>query len=514
MTVDLPNNQLKHDLYYQIPLIERSIELEFSENLDLTTVAGNVLFADKSGDLTFEFDIQASGNKVMLLLKSDYEWKQGWKYYIEILTGLKSENAASLDGDQIIECRTGMGHGIASAPELGAPATGRNAIAIISDIHMGDPRAYTKDYCWFGKNQFALEAFLDYVKDSNHVKTLLILGDLFDEWLVPYTISPFDSAVNITSTADFFNAVAGASVNENIFDALKDIADDQDIDLIYVPGNHDMLGTQAILNDIIPGISWEGGPDGLGEYSPFPEMLFEHGHRYDFFNCPHPLVNPGHMLPPGYFVTRLYAEGMMTSNASFKESSEVAGSFEFRTAWDVAWYYTLTHFDMTQPDANVKNVLMGGIDGYTANMSFNGAEDMYAANIEDLWPNTQTQNQVPVPSECCFSAIWNGHSDLYAAAKDQYLESPPSPKTYKIVAFGHTHEPMMEVYPNGANFTSIYANSGSWIDADQSSHDVRTYLLIHPKAWTGSEIDVVGLYQYNPAGSGYAPKLIKEESID
>jgi hypothetical protein len=73
---------------------------------------------------------------------------------------------------------------------------------------------------------------------------------------------------------------------------------------------------------------------------------------------------------------------------------------------------------------------------------------------------------------------------------------------------------MMEVYPNGANFTSIYANSGSWIDADQSSHDVRTYLLIHPKAWTGSEIDVVGLYQYNPAGSGYAPKLIKEESID
>jgi UDP-2,3-diacylglucosamine pyrophosphatase LpxH len=511
MTVKLPNNELKHDLYYKIPLIERSIELDFSEDINSGAVSGNILFSDKNGDLTAQFDIQTSGNKVMLLLKTGYNWKQGWKYYINLLTGLKSEGGLSLQGDQVIELRTGMGYGLESAPLLGATANGRNALAIISDIHMGDPRAYTKDYCWFGKNQHAMEAFLDYVIDSNHVKTLVILGDLFDEWLVPFTISPFEASVNITSTKDFFTAVAGASVNENIFDRLKTIADNQDILLVYVPGNHDMLGTQDIITDLIPGISWEGGPDGLGKYSPFPEMMFEHGHRYDFFNCPHPLVNPGHMLPPGYFVTRLYAQGMMESASTMKETSDIAGSFEFKTAWDVAWYYTLNHFSMTHPDANAENILMGGIDGYTANMSFNGAEDMYAANIEDKWPATQTQNEVPVPVKCCFSAIWNGHSDLYSAAETQYLK----PKSYKVVAFGHTHEPMLEVYPNGANFTSIYANSGSWIDADQSSHDVRTYLLIHPKAWTGSEIDVVGLYQYNPAsGSAFAPKLLKEESID
>ncbi|MCK5337298.1 MAG: hypothetical protein KAJ50_00755, partial [Bacteroidales bacterium] len=76
------------------------------------------------------------------------------------------------------------------------------------------------------------------------------------------------------------------------------------------------------------------------------------------------------------------------------------------------------------------------------------------------------------------------------------------------------HEPMLEYYYKSGKHSSIYANSGSWIDADQSSHKVRTYLLITPKAWTGSELDVVGLYQYNPdTGDEYKPVLIKEESV-
>lgn len=516
MEVEFPRNELVHDLYYKLPLDEQSIEMEFNNNIDPATLAGNIKFSDKSGDLSDYFDIMPSGNIVLLMLKPDYHWKQGWKYTLTLTAGIKDYNGLSLGKTMDLQFRSGMAHGKASAESmLGATASERNAIAIISDIHMGTDRAYSKDYCWFGKNQYALEAFLQYVNDSNHVKTLVILGDLFDEWLVPYTLNPFDTVSNISSTKDFFTAVAGASTNENIFDRLKDVANNPDVDLIYIPGNHDMLGTEDILADLIPGAKWEGGPTGLGKYSPFPEMLFEHGHRYDFFNCPHPMVNEGHVLPPGYFVTRLYAQGMMTSATSFKAETNITGAFEFKTAWDVAYYYTLTHFSMSHPDASAKNILMGGINGYTEPMSFDGAEDMYAANIEDNWPATQTQNQVPVHMDCCFTAIWNGHSDLYSAAKTQYLESPPAPKFYKIVAFGHTHEPMLKVYPDSKDFTSIYANSGSWLDADQCSHDVRTYLLIHPKAWTGSDIDLVGLYQYDTVSAGgYAPKFISEESID
>ncbi len=380
---------------------------------------------------------------------------------------------------------------------------------------MGDPRAYTHDYCWFGKNQTALEAFLDYVRaDSSKVKQLVILGDLFDEWLVPYTISPFDPTLSISSTSDFFHAVADATVNKNIFDKLREIVDHDSVELIYVPGNHDMLGTQDILNEIIPNISWKGGPAGLGEYSPFPEMIFEHGHRYDFFNCPQPLVNPDHKLPPGYFISRLYAKGMMDAKTADKSIEQTSGSFEFKAAWDIAYLYTIAHFWMVLPDAYAKNILMGGIDHYTEPMSFHGTKEMYAASIEDYWAATQAQNQVPVPIACCFHAIWNGHSDLYTAAETQYLKQPPSPKAYKIVAFGHTHEAMLEVYPKGSGYTSIYANSGTWIDADQTKNDVRTYLMITPKAWTGSEIDVVGLYQYNKdTDNVYRHHKLDEESI-
>lgn len=515
MQVDLPRHEFRHDLYYRLPHDERSIELDFNVPLDANTIPGNILFSDQDGELSDHYDLQQTGNQVLLMFHPDFELKDGWKYYLSITNELKSTNGLSLPEAFVLECRTNVKPMPAPGSVLNGDSTQRYTIAIISDIHMGDPRANSNNYCWFGKNKEALEDFLDYVLDGSHIKQLVILGDLFDEWLVPYTISPFDSSVNITSTREFFLAVAGSSVNENIFHKLNAIANDDNVDLVYVPGNHDMLGTADILHEIIPNAAWEGGPEGLGRYSPFPEMILEHGHRYDFFNCPHPLVNEGHELPPGYFVSRLYAQGMMTSAGSEKTASDISGSFEFRAAWDIAYLYTIAHFMMNLPDAHAKNILMGGIDGYLNPMSFDGAEDMYAANIEDFWPATQAQNQVPVPIACCFHAIWNGHSDLYTAAETQYMKQPPSPETYKIVGFGHTHEPMLEVYPKGNGFTSIYANSGSWIDADQSSHKVRTFLLLTPKAWTGSELDVVGLYQYNlNTDNKYKPVWLAEESID
>jgi hypothetical protein len=207
---------------------------------------------------------------------------------------------------------------------------------------------------------------------------------------------------------------------------------------------------------------------------------------------------------------------MMDAGKGDKSVGQVSGSFEFIAAWDIAFLYTITHFRMDVPDVFDKNIQMGGIDHYFEPMSFHGTKEMYAASIEDYWEATQARNQVPVPGSCCFHAIWNGHSDLFTAAKTQYMKQPPSPKAYKIIAFGHTHRAMLEVYPKGSHFSSIYANSGTWIDADQNSpHPVRTYLLITPKAWTGSKIDVVGLYQYNPDEQGtFRPHKLAEESID
>jgi hypothetical protein len=141
---------------------------------------------------------------------------------------------------------------------------------------------------------------------------------------------------------------------------------------------------------------------------------------------------------------------------------------------------------------------------------------MYAANIEDVWPATQIRNAVPVPMPVVM-AILDGSVDLSFAAAYQYMQSQ-APKKYKIVAFGHTHNPMLKVYPAGVNYTGIYANTGSWVNAELCTKPVRTFLVIKPAEWTGSDLDVVSLYQYNfdsgNPNTGYTPVLISEESIN
>ncbi len=525
LSVTFPRLIHKHGLYHRLKHHERSIEMDFNLPVDPETVAGNLSFSDKTGLLDSHYDLEISSNKILIKFHTDFQLFDGWKYLLTITTGLKSTSGESLKQNETMELRTTAKLILPASDALGTnnssgDSTQRNSIACISDIHMGDPRATSGDYCWFGKNADALESFLDFILTGNHVRQLIILGDLFDEWLVPYTVSPYDPQAGISDTREYFLAIAGSPTNSLIIEKLKSIALHTEIELVYVPGNHDMLITQEILEEIIPNTTWAGDVSGLGDYSPVNGIIMEHGHRYDFFNCPQPLVSSGHILPPGYFISRLYAQGLSTQTDYMSKEALVAeGSFEFLTAWTIAYFYTILHFEMDLPQEDSANILMGGIDNHADPFSFNGARDMYAENIEDNWQATQTTNEVPVPIDCCLQAIWNGHSDLFIAAKTEYMESQ-APTTYKVVAFGHTHEPMLEVYPSGNQYTSIYANSGSWVDADQSSHKVRTYLIINPAEWTGSDLDIVLLYQYNldsdngGPGLTYKPVQIAEENID
>jgi hypothetical protein len=278
-----------------------------------------------------------------------------------------------------------------------------------------------------------------------------------------------------------------------------------------------MLLTQSVMEEIIPGVVWKGTVPGLGEYSPVDEIIMEHGHRFDFFNCPQPLVDPGHTLPPGFFVSRLQAEGSRTHPGTIlKQGTNTEGSAEFDVAWRIALDYLEIQYKLKVNEDSV-NVLMSGIDGYTSKFSYNSAKAMYAANIESNWPATQAGNAVPV-SIPVLMAILDGQIDLYTAVTLEYL-SVVSPKQYKMAVFGHTHNPELKVFPSGKNYTSIYANSGSWVNAEQSSKPVRTFLMIWPGKWTGSDLDIVSLYQYNlDSGNGipnpdYIPVLLAEESI-
>jgi UDP-2,3-diacylglucosamine pyrophosphatase LpxH len=512
LTVNLPRSVMQNGLYYSLNYQERSIEMDFSLPIDSSTIKGNISFSDKNGVLDSICKMTSYGNKVFIAFQTGFQLRDGWRYLITIKTGLRSTSGVTFQSTTAIEVRT-----TARQLVIDNDTTKRNSIICISDIHMGDQRAAVSGYCWFGKNEAALESLLDVVIASPQVAQLVILGDLFDEWVVPYRISPFDPASGINNSRDYFLAIANSAVNINIVNKLKAIASGGIIQLIYVPGNHDMLLTQEILQEIIPGVIWKGDSTGLGHYSPLSEIIMEHGHRYDFFNCPQPLSNPGHILPPGYFITRLDAEGLMEHGSpDHKELKSGTGSVEFLASWTAAYEYLKIHYSLTVA-ADSANILMGGIDNYSIPFSFNGVRDMFAGNIEDVWASTETRNAVPVTMPVLM-AILNGSLDLSFAAAYEYMQST-APKIYKIVTFGHTHNPMISVYPPGKQYTGIYANSGSWVNADLCSNPVRTFLVIKPGEWTGSDLDVVSLFQYNlDSGSGnpnpdYIPVLISEESI-
>ena len=505
LTVKMSGVSQPHGTYYLVPWTERSLLLDFSENLDTATLAGAVTVSDHGPLNTSQYSVSCYGSKVFIIFSNGFMLKEGWKYTVNVSAALKSASGTSLKAADALETRTTTGH-------PGLTGTARNSIICISDIHMGDLRASALRYAWFGENAEALDSLLQMIIRSPRVRQLVILGDLFDGWVIPYPINPLDPQAGINSAEDYFRAIAASPINSGVISSLKAIAAGGVTELIYIPGNHDMLLTQELLQEIIPGITWRGDARGLGHYTPLPGMVLEHGHRYDFFNAPQPLANPGHLLPPGFFVSRLDAQGLMEKGSGRSLPKQSAGSAEFLTAWTAAITYLQVKYSLAlAPDS--ANILMGGMDGFTGPLSFNGIRDQYASAIESQWPATQAQNNTPV-SMPVLTAILDGSADLAAAADYEYMQAGV-PNPCSIVVFGHTHNAMIRQFPTTNAPKSIYANTGAWVNSAISNHPVRTFVELLPGAWTGSDLDVVSVYQYNhqAAGEGFEPALLEQASL-
>lgn len=84
----------------------------------------------------------------------------------------------------------------------------------------------------------------------------MILGDLFDGWVCPFDMDPLNGAndVNAMFLKMGSTDTQANPINAPIITAFQKLAEDGK--LIYVRGNHDMLLTEDILEEIIPGIDW------------------------------------------------------------------------------------------------------------------------------------------------------------------------------------------------------------------------------------------------------------------
>ena len=487
----------------KLPYQSRDIKLLFNKGIDPATIPGNITLSDKTGSLnghcTFElYAVDAADQTVRIKLNDDFKLAGSWRYTIRITRGLRATTGDTLSADTNIDLITSSRSPFATAE----PAAVRTKIVVISDIHMGEERAAAAGYCWFTDNSSLLGSFLDDVAQSDQIKTLVINGDFFDEWIVPMEMAPFQPG--ISSDEGYFLSVANAPLNKPIIAKLNAIASGGQIKVVYVPGNHDMLLTEAILKDIIPDIEWHGTGNGIGEYWPEPSIAIEHGHRYDFFNSPDPLTRPGSLLPPGYFISRLYATKSLSGPVTEAlKARALSADVEFVAGWDLA----IADININNLDRNAAIIKMG-INGYAGPMSVNDAQANYDQQIGSQWDQRQGINGV-YSKMMEWTAILNGSGigwwgDLEEPAEIQYL----LPGRAKIVVFGHSHKALIKK----DLFTSegIYANTGTWINANlvAPGYCTRTFIVIDPAVANSSEVDTVTLYQYN--GSGDLTQLAEE----
>lgn len=207
-------------------------------------------------------------------------------------------------------------------------------VVVISDVHMGDHRSVENGWGWFNENRPILIEFLEYVAaHPEEYSTLVVAGDLFDEWVAPMEVTPYIDINGEESRdeADFFKVLV--QDNSSVIEAFRKVKN-AGVELVYIPGNHDMTCTKEDFDNNLTGLFTQArDTDGLGAYTPegMEEVIIEHGHRYDFNDMPNPISQPGSLLPIGYTISK-YAS-TLKYNARMRESEDSNGLID-ENLWD------------------------------------------------------------------------------------------------------------------------------------------------------------------------------------
>lgn len=158
----------------------------------------------------------------------------------------------------------------------------------ISDIHLSSQKAYDGPCARYlpDQHETRLCRFLEkqVIGRRGEVEHCVLLGDIFDNWLVPFWEVP-------PSYEEVF------ADNPRVMDLLRGIASEPSMSLVYAHGNHDFDLGEDELKTAIPGIQvcdrFKDGP-----------LYAEHGHAYTLFNSLDFDADPAGR-PIGYSITRL-----------------------------------------------------------------------------------------------------------------------------------------------------------------------------------------------------------------
>jgi len=491
------------------------IILTFSEPLDTATVQGNVLLqiVKTSGAALLTSPVvevvtsAEAPRQVIIRTRDGSPLPSGEEYQLVVNSGVRGKSGAMMSQGYIRSFATD--YDFARHPLVELDNT-RTITVVISDIHLGDQRSITDGYGWTVKNRAKLVGFLKMLRQRPYIKELVIAGDLFDEWVAPMVYDAF----NGTTQSGFVDMIVSA--NRPVIDAFNDIIKDGLIKVTYVPGNHDMLVTSGDIQRVFPGINEARDAMGLGARTPqeLPELVIEHGHRYDFFNAPDPFSNRDitkidSILSPGFFVSKIASTSDLEKGQPTFYRDDLADQYSGSTPGYYISYWAAWQLIMRNKpvkDSWDAKIIKTGIDGYSASYAINDliprhdSSDgapldvlLYKDIVNNWWDKRQTANNVPVKI-LAEAAIAAGAINLALDEQSnlQYFWNTTSNK--RIVVFGHTHQAKLFYSLDHRAHWSIYANSGAWVD--NSAYPTCTFVTIIPKKENGATTDTVTVYQY------------------
>ncbi|KAL9984027.1 hypothetical protein ACROYT_G006282 [Oculina patagonica] len=191
----------------------------------------------------------------------------------------------------------------------------KNLIICMSDLHL--------DSQWSEGIQERLVGFMEQLKNmaKDTLNTLILLGDVFEMWLDPYTVSPQSNHERKAKWKQ--NEVCSLFIS-----SVQQMAKNDDVKVFYIRGNHDHEMDAGTVRDLfgpnvefIPGtLIYVINSDDGKQY----RVRFAHGHDWDVFNT-YSVTEPSDELcgkPIGYYVARSAA----TSDSSMSEVQQVGYS--------------------------------------------------------------------------------------------------------------------------------------------------------------------------------------------
>ena len=309
----------------------------------------------------------------------------------------------------------------------------------ISDVHLGAGRysdesksseTHKYEWDWLSEDETKnFESFIKFLRTvySENIREVILLGDIFDNWVFPHDLVPPTMDELIT-----------APKNKKVVTELNKLS--EKFPVFYVPGNHDMHATRERMKKHFPKIIF------CPEQFTAGRLIAEHGHRYAMFNAPPQFSNNFLGLPIGYFISRVEASKKAMTNREDRAYRTYVDDFI-----EVVGRPTLSQcvLEAVIEEAELDEDIKYKIKKKTGDFKLISAIDVKEQykDIYDDWPTNLVSKHRAVFAEL----------DMLGPIADKLCKNG----RHKVCIFGHSHKSEID---KDTWFVDdrIYANAGYW----------------------------------------------------